>query len=101
MVANAFSAKKPKQKKAKVPESSSESDSDDEPVLPPKKKGKNLTTPYMKIKIYKDSPKALESIMLCTPSKTMNKMGKKHRVPERRFQPRQAQPQCNGPAPSA
>ena len=63
LVANALSAKKPKQKKAKVPESSSESDSDDEPVLPPKKKGKNTTTPYMKIKIYKDSPKALESIM--------------------------------------
>jgi len=63
LVANAFSAKKPKQKKAKVPESSSESDSDDEPVLPPKKKGKNTTAPYMKIKIYKDSPKALESIM--------------------------------------
>jgi hypothetical protein len=63
LVANASSAKKPKQKKAKVPESSSESDSDDEPVLPPKKKGKNPTTPYMKIKIYKDSPKALESIM--------------------------------------
>ena len=63
LVANALSAKKPKQKKAKVPESSSESDSDDEPVLPSKKKGKNPTTPYMKIKIYKDSPKALESIM--------------------------------------
>ena len=63
LVANAFSAKKPKQKKVKVHESSSDSDSDDEPVLPPKKKGKNPTTPYMKIKIYKDSPKALESIM--------------------------------------
>lgn len=63
LVANAFSAKKPKQKKAKVPESSSDSNSDDEPVLPSKKKGKNPTTPYMKIKIYKDSPKVLESIM--------------------------------------
>jgi hypothetical protein len=61
--AAALSAKKPKQKKVKLPESSS--DSDDDPVLPPKKqKGtKRSGAPYMKIKIYKESPKALESIM--------------------------------------
>jgi hypothetical protein len=63
----AAAKKKPKQKKVKLPESSSDSDSDDEPVLPPKKnKGENKRSagvPYMKIKIYKDSPKALESIM--------------------------------------
>jgi len=62
----AAAKKKPKQNKVKVPESSSDSDSDDEPVLPPKKnKGANKRSdvPYMKIKIYKDSPKALESIM--------------------------------------
>lgn len=67
----ALIAKKPKQKKVKLPESSSDSDSDDEPVLPPKKnKGANKRSgnkhsgvPYMKIKIYKESPKALESIM--------------------------------------
>ena len=60
----AVSAKKPKQKKVKLPESSSDSDSEDESVLPPKKKGsKRSGAPYMKIKIYKDSPHALEHIL--------------------------------------
>jgi hypothetical protein len=57
-----LSAKKPKQKKVKLPESSSDSDSDDEP----KKKNKSTKrsgAPYMKIKIYKDSPHALEHIL--------------------------------------
>ena len=60
----AAAAKKPKPKKVKMPDSDDSSDEEMHSVaaLPPKKKGKNAT-PYMKIKIYRDSPKALESIL--------------------------------------
>lgn len=60
----AAAAKKPKPKKVKMPDSDDSSDEEMHSVaaLPPKKKGKNAA-PYMKIKIYRDSPKALESIL--------------------------------------
>ena len=59
----AAAAKKPKPKKVKIPDSDDSSDEEMHSVaaLPPKK-GKNAA-PYMKIKIYRDSPKALESIL--------------------------------------
>ena len=59
----AAAAKKPKPKKVKMPDSDDSSDDEMHSVaaLPPKK-GKNAA-PYMKIKIYRDSPKALESIL--------------------------------------
>ena len=59
----AAAAKKPKPKKVKVPDSDDSSDEEmhSAAALPPKK-GKNAA-PYMKIKIYRDSPKALESIL--------------------------------------
>lgn len=59
----AAAAPKPKPKKVKMPDSDDSSDEEMHSVaaLPPKK-GKNAA-PYMKIKIYRDSPKALESIL--------------------------------------
>lgn len=59
----AAAAKKLKPKKVKMPDSDDGSDEEmhSAPALPPKK-GKNAA-PYMKIKIYRDSPKALESIL--------------------------------------